>query len=127
MEENVGYHFAPQELYILFAIGIACYTITISRYPPPKPDDFVGGLIDIFLLISWTPLALYYVGIVFGLPPARPVDQSMPGEAIDPRDIHEVTKYIAYYAHIIMIFLFFLWIAFLWKIRYDEHDESSKE
>ena len=28
---EVTYHFAPMEIYTLFAIGVACYAISVSR------------------------------------------------------------------------------------------------
>ncbi len=123
--ESVKYHFAPQELYILFAVGVACYAITTSRYPSSKLGRFAGWLINHFLVISWIPLALHYVIIVFGLPPVIFIDMS--GESLDPRGLHEMSKYGAYYIHIIMIFLFLPWIFSLWKVGYDEQDESSED
>ena len=126
MEESVvEYHFAPQELYILFAVGVACYAITTSRYPSSKLGRFAGWLINHFLITSWLPLALHYVIIIFGLPPTIFIDLS--SGPIDPRELHEMSRYAAYYIHIVMIFLFLPWVIFLWKARYDKQDESSEE
>ena len=119
------YHFAPQELYILFAVGVACYAITASRYPSSKFGRFVGRLINYFLFISWVPLALHYMVIFFGLPPTIFVD--LPDALIDSRELHEMSKYVAYYVHMVMVFLFIFWIFFLQKVRYDRQDGASDE
>ena len=123
MEEKVRgveYHFAPQELYILFAIGIACYAITTSRRPSSKFDHFARVLINYFLVMSWIPLALHYVIILFGLPPV--IFFNLPDALIDPRELHEMSKYVAYYTHMIMVLTFLFWISLLWRTGYDEQD-----
>ena len=119
--EDATYHFAPQELYILFAVGIACYAIMVSRHPSSNLGRFARGLINYFLIISWVPLALHYVIILFGLPPTIFID--FPDALLDPRELHEMSKYAAYYIHMAMIFLLLPWIIFLWKAG----DGSSEE
>ena len=111
--ENTAYHFAPQELYILFAIGIACYAITVSRHPSSNLGRFAREMINYFLFLSWVPLALHYVVVISGLPPTIFID--FPDALLDPREIHEMSKYAAYYVHIVTVLLFAFWIFFLWK------------
>ena len=120
MEESVvEYHFAPQELYILFAVAIACYAITAPRNPSSEFSRSAERLINSFLFLSWVPLALHYVVIIFRLPPV--IFYRLPDVLIDPNELHEVSKYLAYYVHIIMVLTSLFWIMLLrragWMIR----------
>ena len=129
MEEsikNIEHHFAPQEMYILFAVGIACYAITVSRYPSPRLGRFARWLIDFFLVMSWVPLALHYVIIIFGLRPSMTFKR-MPDALTDPKELYETSSLVAYYIHMIMVLAFLFWIFLLRRARYDERDESSEE
>lgn len=122
------YHFAPMGLYALFAIGVACYAISVSRSMSGRSSSriscFVGWLILLLFYVSWAPLLLHYVVILFWLPPTIFVDLN--NVLSNPNDLNEISQYIAYYIHIVAIALFFLWIHFLLKIRRGEQGESSE-
>lgn len=121
------YHFAPMELYILFAIGVACYAISasMSRHSFSKTACLVGWLVPFLLLASWAPLLFHYVVILFWLPPIIFIDLN--DVLSNPNDFHEISQYAAYYIHIITVVLFFFWICFLLSIRDDEQDGPSEE
>ena len=113
------YHFAPMEMYVLFAIGVACYAISasVSTHSFSKTTHLVGWLIPYLLLASWMPLLLHYVVILVWLPPVIFVDLN---DALgNPTDLHKISQYVAYYIHIVVVFLFSFWICFLLSIRDD--------
>ena len=120
---EVTYHFAPMELYVLFGIGVACYAISASSRSV-KNGRFVGRLVPFLFYASWSPLFLHYVVILFWLPPTIFVNPNT--VLTNPSDLNELSKYVAYYIHIIVVFLFFLWIFFLLRVRYVRQDEQQK-
>ena len=125
--ENVEYHFAPSELYVLLTISIACYAIVVSGYPSPKLSHSAEGLIDFFLYISWVPLALHYLAIISGLPPVIFIDLS--DVLSNPKEFYEASKYVAYHIHIVTVLLFALWTLFLFpmKTEPDKQDKPSED
>ena len=129
MENVVEYHFAPSELYTLFAIGVACYTFTASKYPSSElkrtAASFVRMLINLFLFISWVPLILNYASLAPGSVPVKPAD--LPGMLSGQEESHGVGEYIAYIIHIVTIFVLPFWALLLQKIEYDEQGEPSEE
>ena len=125
MENVVKYHFAPSELYTWFAIGIACYTVTASKFMSSESSNLTGALVDLFFYFSWVPLALHYLIIISGLPPVIFIDLS--DMLSNPKEFHEASKYAAYHVHIVTLFLLPFWMLLPQKVRYDEQDESSEE
>lgn len=129
MENVVEYHFAPSELYTLFAIGIACYTFTTSKYPSsefkPAAASFVRILINLFFFISWVPLVLHCMFLAPGSVPAKPTD--LPGILSGQEEARWAGEYVAYIIHIVTIFVLPLWALLLQKIEHDERDRTSEE
>ena len=119
------YHFAPMELYVLFAISVACYAISASRQISFKISHLVEWLILFLFYASWMPLLLHYIIILFWLPPTIFIDPS--NVLSDPNNLNEISQHVAYYIHIVTVSLFFLWIHFLLKIRRGEQNKSPKE
>ena len=124
------YYFAPIQLYVLFAISVACYSITASRsprYPSSWPIRLIGWFIPLLLLASWVPLPLHYVFTLFGSPTAMFIDPNILTAPSTLNDFDEICKYVAYHIHMVISLLFFFWIYFLTRARWDEQDGPSKE
>lgn len=73
----------------------------------------------------WMPLMLHYVLKFFGPLPTISTEQL--NELSRSEEVNELSKLVAYYFHIVTMFLFIFWLSFLVGARRDEQDESSKE
>ena len=125
MENIMKYHFAPSELYALFAIGITCYTVTAAKFLSSEPSNLTEALADLFFYISWLPLALHYMVMTPGLSPEISIKLS--DMLSDPKKFHEASRHAAYYIHIVTLFLLPLWMLLPQKVGYDEQDRPSEE
>ncbi len=107
-------YYAPVQLYALLAIGLALYSATMSRlalrYPLPDNTKMFAGA-DFLLFVTWIPLAMYQVALF----------ANMSSEIIPYHDVSDsairLYKRIAYFSHVVIVYLLFFWMPAFSKVR----------
>ena len=107
-------YYAPMQMYIILAIGVACHSIVLSRLvprDPPSDKDYASVEIDPVLLMIWMPLVLYQIGLFFGMSP-----ETLPYHDV-PNSATRFYMQIAHAFHAIAVCLFPFWTPFSFIVR----------
>ena len=100
-------YYAPMQMYIILAIGVACYYIVVSRASLRHPSSKRFGIligIDIILFISWVPLVVHQMSLLIAMSPNPPY-HDVSGT------VSRYCRQVAYFFHVLAVFTFPYWMS----------------
>ena len=108
-------YYAPMQMYIILAIGVACYSIVVSRaslrHPSPDKDRVFFTRPVLILYLVWVPLMLYQIAFVF----LEMSPDALPYHDV-PNRVSQVCARLAHTLHTLIVSLFPCWIPLSFKM-----------